>query len=265
MENSAFYTYALIDVRTGDPFYVGKGQKKRMYCHGGKNTQKANPHLYNKIHKLKSLGYKIIYEKWFEHEDEFPCLWLEHQLIKYFGRRDLGTGILCNLTDGGEGTAGATWTKESRTKLSAAKLGKPSAKKGKRYFFPLTTKGLERQKLKEVAQENRELQLQLQEFENEGGFISLPYQSDGRIPMLKSRNQDPVLRAKNRLRMKGNTNGRALKGRMFSAETLQKMRLAKLGKPALWNKGRKQSPKHLAKLSAVRKGKVPWNKKPNTA
>ena len=94
-----YYTYILIDPRTDQPFYVGKGQGKRMYNHGKKVT--PNPYLYNKIQKIKSLGLEVIYEKWFEGDEEF-CLWMEIYLISEFGR-----DTLCNLTDGGEGQSGS--------------------------------------------------------------------------------------------------------------------------------------------------------------
>jgi len=89
-----YYTYVLIDVRDGKPFYVGKGKGKRMYNHGKKIT--PNPYLYRKIQNIKSLGLDIIYEKWFEGDEEF-CFWMEIYLVS-----ELGRDTLCNLTDGGE-------------------------------------------------------------------------------------------------------------------------------------------------------------------
>jgi hypothetical protein len=45
-------------------------------------------------------------------------------LIRFYGRKDLGTGILRNLTDGGEGTSGWIPSEEVRAKMSAANTGK---------------------------------------------------------------------------------------------------------------------------------------------
>ena len=55
---------------------------------------------------------------------------LEEELIEKYGRKDLGTGVLRNVTSGGEG---ATPGPEVRAKLSAAKKGKRPNNYGKSY------------------------------------------------------------------------------------------------------------------------------------
>lgn len=51
------------------------------------------------------------------------CKW-EQFYIKRYGRKDVGTGFLRNLTDGGEGSTGAKISEETRAKMSAALKGK---------------------------------------------------------------------------------------------------------------------------------------------
>ena len=49
---------------------------------------------------------------------------LEMLLISEYGRKDLGTGNLVNMTDGGDGTIGVLHTKERREKSSKMNSGK---------------------------------------------------------------------------------------------------------------------------------------------
>ncbi len=53
---------------------------------------------------------------------------MEILLINYYGRRDIGEGTLCNLTDGGEGFVGLVKTEEHKRKIGEKSKGrKPSA------------------------------------------------------------------------------------------------------------------------------------------
>jgi hypothetical protein len=94
------------------PYYIGKGKGSRM-------TVK---HRCNKP-KDKNL-IQIIANNLSENE----ALLLEQKLITYYGRKDLGTGILRNLTEGGEGTSGYKHSTEAKNKISIAKLNSPLGK-----------------------------------------------------------------------------------------------------------------------------------------
>ena len=56
---------------------------------------------------------------------------LEMILISHYGRKDNNTGILCNMTDGGEGSYGRKQTQECKDKIRKAKTGKSSITKGR--------------------------------------------------------------------------------------------------------------------------------------
>jgi hypothetical protein len=109
-----FYTYAYLRVdRT--PYYIGKGQGKRLYQKG--KGQIKPPKDKTRIIFLKQ---NITEKEAFKHEK---------YMIAVFGRKDLGTGILHNRTDGGDGASGVVISEETRKKMSVANKIKNKGKK----------------------------------------------------------------------------------------------------------------------------------------
>ncbi len=103
-----FFTYAYLR-EDGTPYYVGKG--------GRTDRVKAKHHRVpvppdDRILFLKT---GLTEEEAFRHEK---------YMIHVLGRKDLGTGILWNFTDGGEGSTGYVATKETKEKLSRVMKGK---------------------------------------------------------------------------------------------------------------------------------------------
>jgi hypothetical protein len=87
-----FYTYAFLR-EDGTPYYIGKGRGKR--CFSKERNGCCAPKDRNKILLLKT---NLTEEEAFRHE---------MYMIFLFGRKNNGTGILRNLTNGGEGASGA--------------------------------------------------------------------------------------------------------------------------------------------------------------
>lgn len=104
-----YYIYAHIRNDNGEIFYIGKGMGKRAKALDGRNP------LWQNVVK-KAGGYKV--EIIATCNTEKYAFLLEKILIKHYGRRDNGTGILVNMTDGGEGVSGAIVGGETRKKLS---------------------------------------------------------------------------------------------------------------------------------------------------
>jgi hypothetical protein len=94
-----FYTYLWLRY-DGTPYYVGKGKGKRAWRH---LTYPYPPQDVSRI--------LVEY-----HDSEQNALFVEKYLIAFWGRKDLGTGILLNRTDGGEGIP--TLSPETRVKMS---------------------------------------------------------------------------------------------------------------------------------------------------
>ena len=96
-----YYTYAYLrEDRT--PYYIGKGKERRIYLKG--KGEVKPPKDKSRIIFLKQ---NLTEEDAFKHEI---------YMISIFGRKDLGTGILHNRTDGGEGTSNDS--EETRRKKS---------------------------------------------------------------------------------------------------------------------------------------------------
>ena len=134
-----FYTYAYLR-EDKTPYYIGKGSFNRVYI---KHKNISLPKDKSRIIYLKQ---NLTEEEAFKHEK---------YMIAVFGRKDLGTGILHNRTDGGDGTSGIiAWNKggkcdeewkrkvseslkgrifsdEHRKKLSELAKGRKSWNKGK--------------------------------------------------------------------------------------------------------------------------------------
>ena len=111
------YAYIYTDPNNYEPFYVGKGQKRRAYAHMQLNSQRTNKRLKNRILKLVEQSKKPIITLIPTSSEEL-ALMLEKGLIKIFGRKDLNKGTLYNFTDGGEGTTNFIRSEEAKRKTS---------------------------------------------------------------------------------------------------------------------------------------------------
>jgi hypothetical protein len=101
-----FYTYMLIDPRNNEPFYVGKGSKRRMYDHtteAKKHPSKwTNSYKCGRLIEIHNSGRSLKYHtEVFENEQH--AYKREHELIEQYGRICDGSGTLTNIQVGGSG------------------------------------------------------------------------------------------------------------------------------------------------------------------
>lgn len=123
MNEERYYLYRWIRLDKNQPFYIGIGTKtkddlkygtyKRSYT-----EKKGNPIWKNIINKSP---YRI--EILIESNDYNFILQKEIEFISLYGRIDLKSGILANMTDGGEGTRNIIISEENRKRRSIAKKG----------------------------------------------------------------------------------------------------------------------------------------------
>ncbi len=193
MEVVVFYTYMWLR-EDGTPYYIGKGRGCRAY----------SPHRKDGRLRPPADNQRIIIQECLSEKDAFAA---ERFLIAYYGREDLRTGCLLNLTAGGEGTSGWIPTESFIEKIRAQMQGRVLTAAHKQRIS-LAHKG--RAKSHEAVEASRKART---------GTKQLPdHAARSRTAFLGGHHTEE---AKEKIR-------RALLNRKFSEETIERMRLASL-------------------------------------
>ena len=104
-----YYTYAYLR-EDGTPYYIGKGTGYRLTSNSSRKGLRC-PKDKDRVLKLKT---NLTEEEAFKHEI---------YMISVYGRKDMGTGILHNHTDGGDGSSGYKHTEDTKQRIREALTG----------------------------------------------------------------------------------------------------------------------------------------------
>ena len=118
-----YYTYAYLR-EDGTPYYIGKGKGKRAYERHSVNKPPRDRILFLKKNMTEDESFKH-----------------EIYMIFVLGRKDLGTGMLRNRTDGGQGPSGNRQkkTKNHKKAIKKSVLKTLTEKHGQWYLLKNTS------------------------------------------------------------------------------------------------------------------------------
>lgn len=121
-DENIYYVYAHYKPEDATPFYIGKGSGRRLW-----DKQNRSEWWINIVNKYGFVAKKLIEN--LTHED---ALKEEAKLIREYGRMDLGTGCLINLTDGMDGNA--KLSEQTKQKMSESAKGRKWSQQQKDKF-----------------------------------------------------------------------------------------------------------------------------------
>ena len=217
-----YYTYAYLR-EDKTPYYIGKGKGNREYKRSRNDIRP--PKDKSRVIYLKQ---NLTEEEAFKHEI---------YMIAVFGRKDLGTGILRNRTDGGEGVSGRILSQESRRKISEANKGNTNCL-GKTHSEESRKKMSESQKgnTKMLGKTHSEETKRKMSDSSKGNtnWLGKTHSEETKRKMSETKkNPSEETRRKLSEAQKGNTK---MLGKTHSEETKRKMSASSKGKKC-WNDG----------------------------
>jgi hypothetical protein len=221
---SSYYTYAYLR-EDKTPYYIGRGKGYRAYRRHWRSRVRGgyfDPPSKDRI---------IILKKNLTENDANKH---EKYMIAIFGRKDLGTGILRNLTDGGEGTSNVEMTEERLDKLRKPKSEEHKEKLRKPKSEEYKKKMSDIRKGTKLSEEHKE---------------KISQQVKGRFWWNNGVNNKHTKECPGEEWSRGRINNNV--GRVLSEETKEKIRIS--------NSGKILTDEHKKLLSQKIKGRRWWN------
>lgn len=249
------YVYRHIRLDKNEPFYIGIGSDYKY----SRAYQKINRSIYWKriVNKTK---YKI--EILFDNISWEDASKKEIEFIKLYGRVNLGNGILCNLTNGGDGACGIIHTEERKKSMSLKMMGNNYSKgntawnKGKINIYSKETLksisdsvklSLTNERKKQISEQKKGNKIWLGRKHKEESKKIISDKAKGRIAWNKGKKGIYSDETINKMRAFANSR------HPMSEETKLKISISNKGRVA-YNKGQKHTEETKIKMSLKRKG-----------
>jgi len=132
------YVYKHIRTDKNEIFYIGIGSDSTYYR---AHRFSERNQIWNRIKNKSAVLVEII----FDNIDWETACEIEKDLIKKYGRINNNTGVLSNMTDGGEGTLNRVISEETRHMLGSGNSGKIRTEESKKKQSE-STKGVKKSK-----------------------------------------------------------------------------------------------------------------------
>lgn len=127
MDNN-WYVYRHIRLDVNLPFYIGIG-KKPEFARAFEFKPNKRSEWWCKIYDKTAIDVEILFSDLTKEQ----AIDKEIEFIKLYGRQDLKSGCLVNMTDGGDGATNYIKSLELRKRLSEAKIGDKNPMFGRKF------------------------------------------------------------------------------------------------------------------------------------
>jgi hypothetical protein len=113
------------------PFYVGKGVGRRADAHFRPSQLKSKSHKNHTIKKAWSEGKRVFIEYLHTGLSDAEACSIEKDYIESLGRSWIKTGILTNVSEGGQKTCGWKHSEETKRRIGNAGLGRKHSERAR--------------------------------------------------------------------------------------------------------------------------------------